>query len=311
MSLALVTGGAGFIGSNLVRELLLRGWDVKVLDNLSTGRPENLTGLDAELIQGDIRDEAVLGRATSGASVVFHQAAIPSVARSVADPLSTNDVNVNGTLAVLMAARDVGARVVFASSSSVYGDQDVMPVHEALACRPISPYGVSKLAGERYLHAFTSSYGMPTVALRYFNVFGPQQDPSAEYAAVVPKFVTSSLAGRASTIYGDGEQSSDFTYVGNVVAANLLAAEAGESAWGGAFNVGCGERHTVNELLETVQGLAGDAPTPVFESVRPGDVRESHASIEATKTALAYEPDVGFEEGLARTVAWYREQEVM
>ena len=311
MALALVTGGAGFIGSNLVAELLSRGWDVRVLDDLSTGCRANLTA-DVEMIEGDIRDDAMLRRAMADASVVFHEAALPSVARSVADPVSTNEVNVDGTLGVLLAARDAGARVVFASSSSVYGNQDAMPVHEGLVCRPISPYGVSKLAGERYLHAFTASYRMRTVALRYFNVFGPRQDPNAEYAAVVPKFITASLEGRAATIYGDGEQARDFTFVGNIVEANLLAADAGEVAWGGAFNIGCGERHTVNELLAAIRGqLGGEGEPAKYEPPRPGDVRESHASIDAARDALGYAPAFGFEDGIARTVAWYREQEVL
>jgi UDP-glucose 4-epimerase len=187
-----------------------------------------------------------------------------------------------------------------------------MPVREGLACRPISPYGVSKLAGERYLHAFTASYGMPTVALRYFNVFGPRQDPNAEYAAVVPKFIAATLEGRAATIYGDGEQARDFTFVANVVEANLLAAEAGEAAWGGAFNIGCGERHTVNELLAAIRGqLGGEGEPAVHEPPRPGDVRESHAAIDAARDSLGYAPAVGFEDGIARTVAWYREQKVL
>jgi nucleoside-diphosphate-sugar epimerase len=311
MALALVTGGAGFIGSNLATELLARGWDVRVFDDLSTGRRANLTA-DAELVEGDIRDTALMARAMADVSVAFHQAALASVARSVANPVATNEVNVDGTLGVLLAARDAGARVVFASSSSVYGNQDVMPVHEGLACRPISPYGVSKLAGERYLHAFTASYGMPTVALRYFNVFGPRQDPNAEYAAVVPRFIAATLEGRPATIFGDGEQARDFTFVANVVEANLLAAEAGESAWGGAFNIGCSGRHTVNELLAAIRGQVGGEGQPaVHEPPRPGDVRESHASIDAARGALGYVPAVGFEEGIARTVAWYREQGVL
>ncbi len=230
--LCLVTGGAGFIGSNLVRELLSRGFGVRVLDNLSTGRRENLSDVDGdvEVIEGDVRHLATVGRATEGVARVFHEAAIPSVARSVAAPLASHEANATGTLNVLIAARDAGAeRVVYASSSSVYGDADRLPVTEDVPPRPISPYAVSKLAGEHYLAAFHASYGLPTVALRYFNVFGPRQDPASEYAAVVPRFATAALRGEPVTIYGDGEQSRDFTFVADVVEANILASEAPEA----------------------------------------------------------------------------------
>jgi UDP-glucose 4-epimerase len=310
--LCLVTGGAGFIGSNLVHALLRQGMRVRVFDDLSTGRLVNLEDLlgDLEVVEGDVRDAEAVLAATQGCAVVFHQAAIPSVARSVADPVATNEANVTGTLNVLLAARDAGVqRVVFASSSSVYGNAPEMPVHEDLPCRPISPYGVSKLAGERYLQAFWESYELPTVALRYFNVFGPRQNPRAEYAAVVPRFVTAALEGTPATIFGDGEQARDFTYVGDVVQANLHAADSTPDAWGRVFNVACGDRHTVNQLLAAVQEAAGGpAVPPVHEPARAGDVRESHAAIHAAERVLGYSPEYGFTDGLRRTVAWYREQ---
>jgi nucleoside-diphosphate-sugar epimerase len=310
--LCLVTGGAGFIGSNLVHALLRQGMRVRVFDDLSTGRLVNLEDLlgDLEVVEGDVRDAEAVHAATQGCAVVFHQAAIPSVARSVADPVATNEANVTGTLNVLLAARDAGVqRIVFASSSSVYGNAPEMPVHEDLPCRPISPYGVSKLAGERYLQAFWESYELPTVALRYFNVFGPRQNPRAEYAAVVPRFVTAALEGTPATIFGDGEQARDFTYVGDVVQANLLAADSTPDAWGRVFNVACGDRHTVNQLLAAVQEAAGGPPVPpVHEPARAGDVRESHAAIHAAERVLGYSPEYGFADGLRRTVAWCREQ---
>ena len=244
---SVVTGGAGFIGSNLVHALLLRGDRVRVFDDLSTGRGVNLddVGSDVELMHGDVRDTDAVARAVEGAAVVFHQAAIPSVARSVVDPMSSNDVNVGGTLNVLVAARDSAVeRVVFASSAAVYGNADTLPLGEGMPTRPASPYGVSKLAGERYLEAFTRSYGLPTVALRYLNVYGPRQNPHSEYAAAA-RFISCTLGGEAPTVFGDGEQARDFVFVDDVVRANLLAAAAPEPVWGRAFNIGRGERRTV------------------------------------------------------------------
>jgi UDP-glucose 4-epimerase len=310
--LCLVTGGAGFIGSNLVHALLRQGMRVRVFDNLSTGRVVNLEDLvgDIDFVEGDIRDLDAIRGATQGAAVVFHEAAIPSVARSVADPLSSNDVNVTGTLNVLLAARDASVqRVVFASSSSVYGNQDTLPVHEGLLPVPLSPYGVSKLTGEGYLRSFFEVYGLPTVCLRYFNVYGPRQNPRAEYAAVVPKFILAALEAEPMTIFGDGGQTRDFTYVGDVVQANLLAADSTPDAWGGVFNTAVGDRHSVNQLAQAVL-MSVDHPhaEPVHEPARTGDVRESHADVSAGLRVLGYSPEYRFEDGIARTVDWFSEQ---
>jgi UDP-glucose 4-epimerase len=285
---------------------------VRVFDNLSTGRVVNLQDLigDIDLVEGDIRDLDAIRGVTQGAAVVFHEAAIPSVARSVADPLSSNDVNVTGTLNVLMAARDASVqRVVFASSSSVYGNQDTLPVHEGLLPVPLSPYGVSKLTGEGYLRSFFEVYGLPTISLRYFNVYGPRQNPRAEYAAVVPKFILAALEAEPMTIFGDGEQTRDFTYVGDVVQANLLAADSTPDAWGGVFNTAVGDRHSVNQLAQAVL-MSVDHPhaEPVHEPPRTGDVRESHADVSAGLRVLGYSPEYRFEDGIARTVDWFSEQ---
>ena len=307
---SLVTGGAGFIGSNVVHALLARGDRVRVFDDLSTGRAVNLDDVrdDVELIDGDVRDADAVARAIGGASVVFHQAAIPSVARSVADPVSSNDVNVTGTLHVLVASRDAEVeRVVYASSAAVYGNADALPLHEEMPTRPASPYGVSKLAGERYLEAFTRTYGLATVALRYLNVFGPRQNPGSEYAAAIPRFISCTLAGDAPTVFGDGEQARDFVFVDDVVRANLLAGEADESAWGRAFNIGRGERRTVNELLDAIRTLVpGEHPAPFHAPPRPGEVRDSWSDIGAAREVLGYEPGVAFDEGLRRTIEWIR-----
>ena len=306
--LAVVTGGAGFIGSNLVHALLARGDRVRVFDDLSTGRPVNLEDVraDVELVDGDVRDAEGVAHVVQGAAVVFHQAAIPSVARSVADPIASNDVNVTGTLNVLVAARDAEVeRIVYASSAAVYGNADVLPLHESMPTRPASPYGVSKLAGERYLEAFTRTYGLPTVALRYLNVFGPRQNPRSEYAAAIPRFISCTLTGVAPTIFGDGEQARDFVFVEDVVQANILAAEAAEPAWGRAFNIGRGERRTVNELLAVIRTLVpGDHPVAAHAPPRAGEVRDSWSDIGAASETLGYEPEVGFEEGLRRTTGW-------
>jgi UDP-glucose 4-epimerase len=306
----LVTGGAGFIGSNLVERLVAQGERVRVLDNFSTGTYANLSPwLDRiELIAGDIRDPETVCRAMAGVAYVLHQAALPSVPRSVADPMASHEANVTGTLNVLMAARHAGVnRVVYASSSSVYGNSPELPKREEMPTNPLSPYAVSKLAGENYCRAFYQVYGLETVCLRYFNVFGPRQDPNSQYAAVIPKFVTAMLDGGQPVIYGDGTQSRDFTYVDNVVAANLLAcrAPAGEAA-GEVFNVACGERTTLLELVAGLERALGKEATPEFAPPRPGDVKHSLAAIDRARERLGYRPRVSFERGLAHTVAFFQ-----
>ncbi|HWQ12716.1 MAG TPA: SDR family oxidoreductase [Roseiflexaceae bacterium] len=308
----LVTGGAGFIGSHIVEALVREGKRVRVFDNFFSGRRENLVHVldDIELMEGDLRDLEAVRRACAGAAVVFHQGAIPSVQRSIEDPLTSNAANVDGTLNVLIAARDAGARrVVLASSSSVYGDSPTLPKVESMPPDPRSPYAVSKLAAECYALAWTASYGLPAIALRYFNVFGPRQDPRSDYAAVIPRFVTRMLRGEPPVIYGDGLQSRDFTYVADVVAANLLAAEA-PPAVSGAFNVACGGRHTLLDLVAALNSLLGTQLAPVHAPPRPGEVRHSQADITRARQALGFAPRYTLLEGLERTVAHFREQQV-
>src|SRR5215469_14658025 len=307
--LYLVTGGAGFIGSHICERLLRDGHAVRVLDDFSNGKSENLGAMsgDIDMISGNLSDRSVVARAVSGAYVVFHEGALGSVPRSVADPLTTHESNVTGTLNILLAARDLGVRrVVFASSSSVYGETPALPKHEDMKPEPRSPYALSKLSAEQYCGVFHHIYGFETVALRYFNIFGPRQDPESQYAAVIPKFVTAVLAGRRPVIFGDGRQSRDFTYVDNVVEANLRASEA-ESAAGKFFNVACGGRYTLLDLLSKIKETLGSDIKPVHESPRPGDVRDSQASIEAAQAILGYKVSVDFDEGLRRTVEWYRD----
>jgi UDP-glucose 4-epimerase len=300
---ALVTGGAGFIGSNLARALLERGDRVRVLDNFSTGNRANLASLDVEVVEGELRSYERVHNAVRGTEVVFHLGALGSVPRSVQDPLTSGAVNVEGTLNVLLAARDEGIRrVVFASSSSIYGNQRELPLHESMAPDPISPYGVAKLAAERYCVSFSRVYhSFETVVLRYFNVFGPGQDPSSQYAAVVPLFITAIAAGEPVTIFDDGNQSRDFTYIDNVVAANLLAADA-EGASGRIFNVSAGAPATVNELAETVGRLLGKPVEREYRPPRPGDLRDSWADVSEARSVLGYEPRISFEDGLRRTI---------
>ncbi|MDH4196943.1 MAG: SDR family oxidoreductase [Candidatus Aminicenantes bacterium] len=310
MSLYLVTGGAGFIGSHLVDELLRRGRRVRVLDNFLTGKRENLAAVarDVEVLEGDLRDPEACRRAAAGAEVVLHQAALPSVPRSVADPRLANDINVSGTLNILLAARDAGARrFVFASSSAVYGDSPELPKREGHEGRPLSPYAVSKFVGEKYAQVFHVLYGLSTVSLRYFNVFGPRQDPASQYAAVVPLFVTRLLRGEPPAVFGDGEQSRDFTYVADVVSANLLAAET-TRATGEVLNVACGEGITVNRLAAEIASLLGSRVTPVHGPERPGDIKHSLADISKAGEALWFVPRTTLREGLEKTVAWYRER---
>jgi len=311
MALFVVTGAGGFIGSNLVEAILARGDKVRALDNFATGRRENLASAAAwaaagkssfEMIEGDIRDAATCRRAVAGADFVLHQAAIPSVQRSVSDPHGSNDVNVSGTLNVLLAARDAKVRrLVMASSSSLYGESEVLPKVETMCPAPISPYGLQKLTGETYCGIFHRLYGLPTVALRYFNVFGPRQDPGSEYSAVIPKFITAIKEGQAPTIYGDGEQTRDFTFIGNVVQANLLSCEAGPQAHGGAFNIACGERISLNQLVQIFAGFAGRSVQPRYEPARAGDIKHSLAGIAKAEAALGYRPEVSVRDGLRRT----------
>ena len=302
--LALVTGGAGFIGSHLVDGLLAGGFRVRVLDDLSTGAEANLAGVREriEFVRGDLLDEKTVERALEGVEVAFHQAAIPSVPRSIADPLRTNAVNVHGTLLLLEMARRTGVRrVVYAASSSAYGDSETLPKVESMPPQPLSPYALQKYAGEVYCRLFTDLYGLETVALRYFNVFGPRQNPDSPYAAVVPLFIRSCLNGEPATIHGDGEQSRDFTYVGDAVRANLLAARS-PGAPGRVLNVAGGRRITLNELLRTLQEITGSRVPPVHAPARAGDVRHSEADIGLARRLLAYEPRVSLREGLRATV---------
>jgi UDP-N-acetylglucosamine/UDP-N-acetyl-alpha-D-glucosaminouronate 4-epimerase len=298
----LVTGGAGFIGSNLVRALVERGDSVRVLDNFSTGNRANLEGLDVEVVEGELRSYERVHNAVRGAELVFHLGALGSVPRSVQDPLTTGAVNVEGTLNVLLAARDEGVRrVVFASSSSVYGSSAELPARESGPVDPISPYGVAKLAAERYCVSFSRVYdAFETVVLRLFNVFGPRQNPRSEYAAAVPLFITAIEAGRPVTIFGDGGQSRDFTYVTNVVDANLLAAEAA-GANGRIFNVAAGAPHSVNDLVETIGALLGKPVERRFAEPRPGDIRDSFADVAAARETLGWLPHVDFDDGLRLT----------
>jgi nucleoside-diphosphate-sugar epimerase len=305
---ALVTGGAGFIGSNLVRSLAAAGEEVRVLDDLSTGRPENLDGVGGlvELVEGDVRNQLQVRKAVVGAEVVYHLAALPSVARSVADPRASHQVNVDGTLNVLLAAGEAGVRrLVYASSSSVYGDTPELPKHEGMPVSPRSPYAAAKLAGEAYCRAFACVFPLETVCLRFFNVFGPRQDPTSQYAAVVPRFVTRMLAGQPAEVVGDGRQTRDFTFVDNAVEACRLAAVAGPQAVGEAMNVGCGDRISVLDLTGLVNDLLGEAIEPVFTPARPGDVRDSQAAIAKAGRLLGYRPLVAVRDGLAETVRWY------
>jgi len=300
-----VTGGSGFIGSNLAGELL-KNHEVTIIDNLSTGRIENLDYIrnKVQFIQGSITDQNLLKETFFDVDTVFHQAAIPSVERSLHDPIASNEVNVDGTLKVLVAARDCGVRkVVYASSSSVYGDTPMLPKREEMKPNPKSPYAISKLAGEYYCRMFSYVYGLKTVCLRYFNVFGPRQNPHSEYAAVIPRFVTSILEGRPPIIYGDGQQTRDFTFVRDVVKANVLAANGNIE---GIFNIACGRRISLNELVAHIMEIVGNEVKPIYEKPRVGDIKDSLADVSAAREAMGYSPDYDMNSGLKETIKWFQ-----
>jgi UDP-glucose 4-epimerase len=303
----LVTGGGGFIGSHLVDRLLADGHDVRVLDNFATGRRENLIHVleHIEVVEGDLQSYERVHTAVVGCEIVLHQGALPSVPRSVQDPLTSNATNVTGTLNVLLAARDAGVkRVVYASSSSIYGANPELPKHEGLLPQPISPYAVAKLAGEGFCRSFHEVFGLETVALRYFNVFGPRQDPLSQYAAVVPNFISALLEGEQPVVFGDGEQSRDFTYVGNVVEGNVLAMNA-EGVAGKPYNIAAGDRTTLNELLRHIGRLMGKQAGARYEAARLGDVKHSQADVSAAERDLGYSVNVSVEEGLRITIDWF------
>jgi nucleoside-diphosphate-sugar epimerase len=310
MAKYLVTGGAGFIGSHIVETLVRRGDAVRVLDNLSTGKKENLAAVAAriEFIEGDVRAPESCSAAVKGVDHVLHEAALASVVRSVEDPLLNNSINVTGTLNMLLAARDAGVKsFVLASSSAVYGDDPSLPKEEGKEGRLLSPYAVSKLVGEKYAQAFHALFGMNTVSLRYFNVFGPRQDPSSQYAAVIPLFIAKILRGERPVIYGDGEQSRDFIFVENVVQANIEAAESA-SAGGEVVNIACGVGMTVNGLLEAVNKVLGTKIEAVHSDPRPGDIMHSTADVCKARRILGFEPRVSFLDGLKATAAWYKKR---
>jgi nucleoside-diphosphate-sugar epimerase len=312
MEKMVVTGGAGFIGSNLAEHLINLGYSVIVVDDLSTGRKQNLTGWSEKagdrfhFLQADINDTDQLRRTLNGVSYVFHLAAIPSVARSLENPAATQAANINGTLSVLIAARDAGVkRVVAASSSSIYGDEPNLPKIENRIGRCLSPYALSKFVTEEYCRLFSQLYGLETVALRYFNVFGPRQNPKSEYAAVIPRFSTSLLAGKPPVVFGDGEQSRDFTFIANVIDANWKAATTPGVA-GDAFNIGCGVQTSLNQLIDKMNGILGSHIKPKYETARKGDVRHSTADISKAAKMLGYIPAVSLETGLRHVMDWYR-----
>jgi nucleoside-diphosphate-sugar epimerase len=310
MSKVLVIGGAGFIGSNLTEALLQRGHFVRVLDNFSTGKKENLIFDKAypslEIIEGDIRDFITCQKAVNRIEYVFHQGALPSVQRSVEDPETSNAVNVGGTLNILIAARDEGVKsVIYASSSSIYGDTPTLPKHEEMPPNPLSPYALQKYIGEQYCKLFYQLYGLNTISLRYFNIFGPKQDPNSIYSAVIPRFIDALLYRRSPIIFGDGEQSRDFTYIENVVQANLLAMSA-KHLHGETINIACGKRISLNQLLNVLKEIVGSKLSPIYEEPRKGDVKHSLADIRKGKEILNYEPKVGVEIGLKKTVEFFQ-----
>ena len=308
MARYLITGGAGFIGSNIAEELVRMGEEVVVLDNLSTGNISNMDSFIADIsfVEGDIRDGERVSQALEGVDYVLHQAALASVPRSIENPVLVHDVNVNGTMTILERSRIAGVKcVVYAASSSAYGDSETLPKTEEMKPRPLSPYAASKLVGEHYCSVYSKVYGLPTLSLRYFNVFGPRQDPTSQYAAVVPIFISKLLGGGRGKIYGDGEQSRDFTYVKNVVEANLLAARSG-NAGGEMVNIACGSRYTVNELYDRIRTILGGGEDPIYEETRPGDVKHSQAGVKKARELFGFSCSVSFEEGLEKTVEWYK-----
>ena len=307
MTKFLITGGAGFIGSNIAETLVKQRQQVRILDNFSTGRKENIAAIrgKVELVKGDFRDAKTVSRAVKGVDYVLHQAALPSVARSVNDPLTSNSVNVEGTLNVLLAARDHKVkRVVYAASSSAYGDTPTLPKIETMASNPQSPYATTKLTGELYCRNFYRIFGLETVCLRYFNVFGPKQDPTSFYSAVIPRFIAALQHGDSLMVYGDGEQSRDFTYIDNVVSANLLACKAPKAA-GEVFNIACGRRYTVNQLAEKIADILKRDLEIEYTHARPGDVKHSLAAIKKAQKVLGYKVKVNFDQGLVKTVNWF------
>jgi len=308
MNRYLITGGAGFIGSHIVEELVKKGDSVRVIDNFITGKKENISTFlgKIELIEGDIRDSSLCREAVDGMDFVLHQAALPSVPRSIKDPILTNEINVTGTLNLLLASRDANVkRLVFASSSSVYGDNPQLPKKEGLEGIPLSPYAISKRVGEMYCRVFSQVFNLSTVCLRYFNIFGPRQDPFSQYAAVIPNFITKMLKDENPVIFGDGEQSRDFTYVSNVVDANILAASV-RGISGEVFNIACGERTTVNSLVENINDVLDKKIKPSYDEPRPGDVKHSFADISKARKTIKYEPLVSFSEGLKKTILWFQ-----
>jgi UDP-glucose 4-epimerase len=307
----LVTGGAGFIGSNITEHLVGQGRSVRVLDNFSSGKRENVRpfAAKAEIVEGDLRDPKSIQHAVTGVRFVLHLGAMPSVIRSVEDPRTTHEVNITGTLNLLLAARDAGVqRVVFSSSSSVYGDTPTLPKREDMPPSPLSPYAVHKITGEYYCRIFWQLYGLETIALRYFNVFGPRQDPQSQYAAVIPRFITAILKDQSPTIYGDGKQTRDFSHVENIIDANVQACEAPKEALGESFNIACGGRISLLDLVDTVNKILGKNIRPKLDPPRPGDILHSQADISKAEKLLGWKPRVSFPDGIAKTVAWYQRQ---
>lgn len=312
MAFYLVTGGAGFIGSNLSEELLKRGHKVRIIDNFSTGKEENIRDFinDIHLVKGDIRNLDTVRVAVKGIDFCLHQAALPSVPRSVSAPISSNQTNVDGTLNVLVAARDEGVkRVVLAASSSAYGNTDVLPKVETMTPDPLSPYAVTKYTSELYAKLFYFLYGLETICLRYFNIFGPKQDPDSQYSAVIPKFITAMLKNQAPVIYGDGEQSRDFTYINNAIEANILASTSPKTGFGEVVNIACGERITLNQLIEKLNKILGKNIKPAYTQPRKGDVKHSLADIRLARELLGFEVKVNFEDGLKKLLAHLSEHQ--